>query len=98
MDIRVAGTRLSGSPFSSTVAPGAADASKTTAIVTKSGAFFVRVDATVTARDAQNNLLGRGGDLVEVFVNDVPQTVSDNGDGTYTIPRPLPSTSPPLWS
>ena len=86
VDIRVDGTRLGGSPFSSTVAPGPADASKTTATVNKSGAFFTRVDATVTARDAQNNLLGRGGDRVEVLVDDVPQTVNDNGDGTYTMP------------
>jgi hypothetical protein len=86
VDVRVEGTRLSGSPFSSTVVPGPPDASKTTAAVNKSGAFFTRIDARITVRDGQGNLLGRGGDLVEVFVDGATQNVTDNGDGTYTMP------------
>jgi hypothetical protein len=37
-------------------------------------------------RDGQGNLVGRGGDLVEVFVDGATQNVTDNGDGTYTMP------------
>ena len=84
--VRVNGTALAGSPFASTVVPGPAAASTTTATVTKTDFFFfVQVDAVVTTRDAQGNLLGRGGDLVGIGVDGGPAGVTDNGNGTYTM-------------
>jgi hypothetical protein len=79
------GTPLEGQPARSIVSPGAADPSTSTALVTRSGVFFVQVDVVVTTRDAQGNLLGRGGDLVQVIPNGGPaRAANDNGDGTYT--------------
>ena len=76
------------------VAPGASDPSTTTAEVTRSGVVFVQVTVRVTVRDAQSNLVGRGGDVVRISANGgVPRTCVpdpqgpnhclDNGDGTY---------------
>jgi hypothetical protein len=79
------GTPLEGQPARSIVSPGAADPSTSTALVTRSGVFFVQVDVVVTTRDAQGNLLGRGGDLVQVIPNGGPARAAiDNGDGTYS--------------
>jgi hypothetical protein len=84
--IRVRGTPVPGSPFASTVAPGPSNASQTTAIVTKSGGFFNRVNVEVTVRDAQGNSVARGGDRVRIQVNGLPRGVDpvDHGNGTYT--------------
>ena len=82
LDVRVNGTALAGSPFASTVVAGPADPVTTTAVLTRSGIFFV--DAVVTTRDAQGNLLGHGGDLVQVQWNGGPPgNAIDRGDGTY---------------
>ena len=82
LDVRVNGTPLAGSPFASTVIAGPADPATTTAVLTRSGIFYV--DAVVTTRDAQGNLLGHGGDLVQVQWNGgTPGNAIDNGDGTY---------------
>jgi len=82
--VQVRGTPLSGSPFTSNVAPGPASAQTTTAVVTKSGFLFTRVDVLVTTRDGQGNLLGRGGELVQVQYNGGGfHAAVDNGDGTY---------------
>jgi hypothetical protein len=53
--------------------------------VVKSGLFFYRIDASVTTRDAQGNLLGEGGDQINILVDGSPTTVRDNGNGTYTM-------------
>jgi hypothetical protein len=83
--IQVNGSALAGSPFQSTVSPGPADPSTTTALVTRSGVFIYRIDVLVTTRDAQGNLLGRGGDDVQVQPEGgAPQPATDNGDGTYS--------------
>lgn len=84
--VEVNGAPVSGSPLSSTVQPGPAAASTTTAQVTKIGAFFYEITILVTTRDAQGNLLGRGGDRVQVQVNGgvVVRDADDNGDGTYS--------------
>lgn len=84
VDVRVNGTAVPGSPFVSVVAAGPADPATTTAVVTRTFKFccYYVIDVTVTTRDAQGNLLGRGGHTVEV--NDgTPRAVRDNGDGTY---------------
>ena len=86
VSVRVNGVALPGSPFASTVVPGPAAASKTTAKVTKTPFFFFfSIGAVVTTRDAQANLLGRGGEVVEIRVDGTQADVTDNGDGTYTM-------------
>jgi hypothetical protein len=91
--LRYRGATLEGPPAESVVAPGPADPSTTTAVVTTSGVIFVRVDVEVTTRDAQGNLLGRGGDQVQIIPNGgAPRTCQPNGetgcrdneDGTYS--------------
>jgi hypothetical protein len=78
------GEALPGSPFETTVVPGPADPAHTTAEVTRTGGLFTQITAVITARDAQDNLLGRGGDRVQVQVNESNVLDAfDNGDGTY---------------
>jgi len=66
----------------SSVSAGAADPTTTTAALSRR---FLLVDVVVTTRDAYGNLLGRGGDLVQVqvFTGEL-QPAEDQGDGTYT--------------
>jgi hypothetical protein len=83
VDVRVNGTALAGSPFPSIVVAGPADPATTTAVVMRSGLFFI--DVVVTTRDAQNNPLGRGGDVVQAQLDsDPPAGLNDNLDGTYS--------------
>ena len=83
ISVEVNGTALSESPLSSEVAPGASSPSTTTAFFARQAIFFLVVDVTV--RDAQGNLVRRGGDNVQVRLNDGPPvTLRDNGDGTYS--------------
>jgi adhesin/invasin len=81
--IRVSGGPLAGSPFSSQVVPGPVNPGTSTAELTVT---FFGVGAIVTARDAQGNPVGHGGDSVTMSVNDgPPTTATDNGDGTYQV-------------
>ncbi|MGH7510738.1 MAG: filamin/ABP280 repeat domain-containing protein [Gemmatimonadales bacterium] len=81
--VRVRGTAVPGSPFASVVEAGPADPATSTASVTRSGIIFINV--LVTTRDANGNLLNRGGDQVQVQLNGGEfQTIEDRGDGTYT--------------
>ncbi|HYF40176.1 MAG TPA: filamin/ABP280 repeat domain-containing protein, partial [Gemmatimonadales bacterium] len=86
---------LGGGAQSSTVSPGPSDPGMTTAQVTRTGVFFVRIDVLITVRDAQGNQVGRGGDEIRISANgSAPrscappdqneETCVDNGDGTYT--------------
>ena len=82
----------------SAVAPGPADPSTSTAEVKRRQiGLFAAVDVTVTVRDGQGNLVGHGGDQVQITVNGSqprtcvvngraqnPPRCNDNGDGTYT--------------
>jgi hypothetical protein len=80
--VRVNGTALGGT-LSSQVNAGAADPARTTAVVTRRLVFiFWVVDVVVATRDSHGNLVGRGGDRVEVN-NGAAQEVRDNGDGSY---------------
>jgi hypothetical protein len=82
--VQFGGEPLPGSPFETTVVPGPADPAHTTAEVTRTGGLFTQITAVITARDAQDNLLGRGGDRVQVQVNESNLLDAfDNGDGTY---------------
>ncbi|HKT60756.1 MAG TPA: Ig-like domain-containing protein [Gemmatimonadales bacterium] len=84
LDLRVAGQPLPGSPFTSAVAAGPADAAHTTADVPDRGSFGARIDIVVHAADAFGNPLGRGGDVVVVTPEgSQPIPVTDQGDGSY---------------
>jgi hypothetical protein len=81
--VEVNGTALRESPLTSAVVPGPSAASTTTAFFARQAIFFLVVDVTV--RDAQGNLVRRGGDNVQVqFNGGPPQALKDNGDGTYS--------------
>jgi hypothetical protein len=93
VSVTVGGQVVVGSPFTSTVAAGPADASHTTADVPKEVGLFNPnenpVHITVTTRDVRGNLVGHGGSQVTITVrrdNNVVAVpaVTDVGDGTYT--------------
>jgi hypothetical protein len=85
IDVRINGNRVDDSPFTSKVVPGPASPATTTAQITETGILFTRVDIVVTTRYAQGNLIGKGGDLVEVQLNGANfGAIDDNGDGTYS--------------
>jgi hypothetical protein len=85
IDVRVNDSRLNQSPFTSKVLPGPASPATTTARITTTGLLFTTVEVVVTTRDAQGNLIGKGGDLVEVQLNGANfGPIHDNGDGTYS--------------
>lgn len=87
------GEPLTGASAASTVAPGPADPTTTTAQVTRAGVLFVQVDVLVTTRDAQGNPLKHGGDKVEIIPNGgrtrtcapirEADSCVDRQDGTY---------------
>jgi len=83
--LRVGGAPIPGSPFRSVVEPGPVSPSHSTAAVSlQNNGFFVVITVIVTARDAQGNPVGRGGETVLVSVNDGdPVEAEDRGDGTY---------------
>jgi hypothetical protein len=93
VDVRVGGSPLDASPFTSNVVPGPADPATSTADVPASGSLFVSGTIVVYTRDSQSNLLGRGGEAVAItFVHrdsgtriDVRGEIRDNGDGTYSV-------------
>ncbi|HEU5039341.1 MAG TPA: Ig-like domain-containing protein [Gemmatimonadales bacterium] len=93
--IRVDGTSIAGSPFSSSVAPGAAsppnsivDLPRTWRVFTNPGPIPVRV----TVRDGLGNVRAGLTDQVEVFVDgsSTSLVVTNNGDGTYSASFPPP--------
>jgi hypothetical protein len=84
VEIRVSGAPIPGSPFPSAVAPGPVSPAASTATVTRDSGIFATIDVVVTARDAQGNPTGRGGDNVLISVNGGPPvTAIDRGNGTY---------------
>ncbi|MBA3319430.1 MAG: Ig-like domain-containing protein [Gemmatimonadales bacterium] len=89
VEVRVSGAGIPGSPFASAVAPGPVSPAASTATVTRSGDLFANIDVVVTARDAQGNPTGRGGDVVLITVNGSPPIGAvDRGNGTYDASIP----------
>jgi len=93
VSVTVAGTAVVGSPFTSTVAAGAADPGHTTADVPKEVALFNPtenpVHITVRTADKHGNPVGHGGSQVAITVQRdnvvvALPPVTDVGDGTYT--------------
>jgi hypothetical protein len=70
--------------LSSNVATGPADPTTTTASISRSGFFIYTIRIIVTTRDALGNLLGKGGDQVQVQEGTLVRPTHDEGDGTYT--------------
>jgi adhesin/invasin len=85
--ITINGTPISGSPFTTTVGPGAVSPANSTASV-PAGVVGIPTGIVIQARDAFNNPLRTGGDLVVVTVsganNPGALTVTDLANGTYT--------------
>jgi adhesin/invasin len=85
--ITLNGTPVQGSPFTTTVGPGAVSPANSIATV-PGGVAGLATAIVVQARDAFNNPLRTGGDLVVVTVsganNPGALTVTDQADGTYT--------------
>ncbi len=92
VQVRVGGTAVSGSPFTSAVRTGPADAGGSVAVVpgcVELSQLPARV--TITAFDAFGNRITRGGDAFRLRVNEVSQiTPTDQGDGRYTAALNLP--------
>jgi hypothetical protein len=85
VEVRVDGNPIAGSPYTSLVLAGAADPSTTTAAFGRTGFFGTTLNVVVTTRDAHGNLLGRGGDEVQVRINGGdPLTLPDRDNGTYS--------------
>ena len=84
--IQVNGLTLAGSPFTSIVAPGPSDPARSTAEVTATpSVFYFTIRIVVTARDAQGNPRGVGGDRVQLAIDGAPPAAAaDNGNGTYS--------------
>jgi hypothetical protein len=83
--VQVRGAAVPGSPFTSTVAPGPTDPAHSTAEVSAvPNVFYFNLRVVITARDAQGNPRGTGGDRAQVSVDGAaPTPAGDNGDGTY---------------
>jgi hypothetical protein len=84
--IQVNGLTLAGSPFTSMVVPGPSDPAHSTAEVTATPTvFYFTIRIVVTARDAQGNPTGVGGDRVQLAIDGAPPAAAaDNGNGTYS--------------
>jgi hypothetical protein len=84
--VQVGGVAVPGSPFSSTVVPGPTDPAHSTAEASViPNVFYFTIRVVITARDAQGNPRGTGGDRAQVSMDGAaPVAASDNGDGSYT--------------
>ena len=83
--IVVSGAAIAGSPFSSQVQAAASAAAQSSADVPGSVSIFNSFTITVVIRDQFGNVVGHGGDPVELLIDGAPQTLTDQGNGTYTL-------------
>jgi adhesin/invasin len=83
--VMVSGAALAGSPFASQVQPGPSAAAQSSADVPSSVSIFSSFTITVVIRDRFGNVVGRGGDPVELRIDGAPQGLTDQGNGTYTL-------------
>lgn len=84
VSVKVDGADVPGSPFSSVVAAGASNAAHTSAVV-GDATLFTSTTFVVTVRDANDNVVGHGGDAVVITVEGTGAlTVNDGGNGTYS--------------
>jgi hypothetical protein len=86
--VEVSGAAVAGSPFASQVVAGAGSAAQSTADVPSSVSLFATFTITVVIRDQFGNVVGHGGDPVALSIDGAPQSLTDQGDGTYTLTIP----------
>jgi adhesin/invasin len=86
--IAVSGAAVAGSPFATQVQPGPSAAGASFADVQGSVSIFTAFTITVTIRDRFGNVVGHGGDPVELQIDGAPQSLTDQGNGTYTLAIP----------
>jgi protocatechuate 3,4-dioxygenase beta subunit len=83
--VQVSGGAVAGSPFASQVQPGPGVAASSSADVPSSVSIFTAFTITVVIRDEFGNVVGHGGDPVQLTIDGAPQTLTDQGNGTYTL-------------
>jgi protocatechuate 3,4-dioxygenase beta subunit len=83
--VAVSGAALAGSPFAIQVQPAAPAAAQSSADVPGSVSIFTSFTITVVIRDQFGNVVGHGGDPVELLIDGAPQSLTDQGNGTYTL-------------
>ena len=83
VDVRVGGTPVPGSPFTSDVVAGPGDPAHTTADIPE-GSLFFPLQIVVHVADKEGNPVGHGGDQVSIVIDNTNTlTVVDRGDGSY---------------
>lgn len=84
VQVRVSGTPVPRSPFTSTVQPGPVDAAHSEVVVPACVEYLdLPVVVRITAFDALGNQLDRGGTPFEVRANGTKLGLTDNSNGTY---------------
>ena len=86
--VEVSGSALAGSPFPSQVQAGSGVAAQSTADVPSSVSVFTGFTITVAIRDQFGNVVGHGGDPVELRIDGAVRPLTDRGNGTYTVGIP----------
>lgn len=86
--VRVSGATVPGSPFASLVEAGSGVPSQSTADVPSSVSVFNGFTITVAIRDQFGNVVGHGGDPVELRIDGTVRPLNDRGNGTYTLSIP----------
>jgi hypothetical protein len=76
---------VAGSPFTSQVQPGPGVASQSSADVPTTVSIFASFTITVVVRDRFGNVVGHGGDPVQLQIDGAVQPLTDQGNGTYTL-------------
>jgi hypothetical protein len=76
---------VAGSPFTSQVQPGPGVASQSSADVPTTVSIFASFTITVVVRDQFGNVVGHGGDPVQLQIDGTVQPLTDQGNGTYTL-------------
>jgi adhesin/invasin len=83
--VTVSGAAVSGSPFGSQVQAGPSAAAQSFSDVPSTVSIFRSFTITVVIRDQFGNVVGHGGDPVELRIDGAPQGLTDQGNGTYTL-------------
>lgn len=86
--VQVSGAAVAGSPFATQVQAGAGVAGSSSANVPSSVSIFTAFTITVVIRDEFGNVVGHGGDPVQLTIDGAAQSLTDQGNGTYTLGIP----------
>jgi adhesin/invasin len=88
VSVQVSGAAVAGSPFASQVQPGPSASAQSSADVPSTVSIFTPFTITVVIRDQFGNVVGHGGDPVELQIDGAVQPLTDHGNGTYTVDIP----------